>query len=99
LAVPLVSGSLATVVIVAAFVFLPQAPGFTGTWNAACDMSLKQFGVPHDQVVAYGLVTWLIQIVVNVGAGAIALAFQDLSVRELVAVSKEGASAAQVERS
>jgi hypothetical protein len=62
-------------------------------------MSLKQFDVPHDQIVAYGLVTWLIQIVVNVGAGAVALAFQDLSVRELVAVSKEGASAAQAERS
>ena len=95
--VPLVPASLASVVIVAAFVFLPQAPGFVGTWQKACDVSLGLFGVPHDQIVAYSLLTWVIQIVVNVGAGAVALAFQDLSVRDLVSVSKGDASSARVE--
>jgi hypothetical protein len=91
--VPLIAASLTSVVVVAAFVFLPQAPGFVGTWQKACDVALSLFGVPHDHVVAYSLLTWVIQIVVNVGAGAIALAFQDLSVRELVALPKDGASA------
>lgn len=82
--VPLVAASLATVVIVALFVFLPQAPGFVGTWQAACVVSLSLFGVPKDQAVGYSLLTWFIQMVVNVGAGAVAVAFQDLSVRQLM---------------
>ena len=34
--VPLVPAALASIVIVAAFVFMPQAPGFLGTWQAGC---------------------------------------------------------------
>lgn len=84
LQVPLVQASLATVVIVAVFVFLPQGPGFVGTWQAACVVSLALFGVPKDQAVGYSLITWVIQMGVNVGAGAIAAAFQDFSVRQLM---------------
>jgi uncharacterized membrane protein YbhN (UPF0104 family) len=84
--VPLVAASLATVVIVATFVFLPQGPGFVGTWQAACVVSLALFHVPKDVAVGYSLLTWVIQLVVNVGAGAVAAAFEDLSVRQLVAV-------------
>jgi len=87
--VPLLAASLATVVVVAAFVFLPQAPGFVGTWQAACVLALGLFGVPQDQAVGYSLLTWLIQMVVNVGSGAIAAAFQDLSVRQLVSTSED----------
>jgi uncharacterized protein (TIRG00374 family) len=93
--VPLVAASLATVVIVAAFVFLPQMPGFVGTWQTACLVSLTRFGVPHDQVVAYSLLTWVIQIVVNVGAGAVAFAFQDLSMSQLAAAQKDGVASKQ----
>jgi uncharacterized protein (TIRG00374 family) len=95
LVVPLVSASLATVVIVAAFVFLPQMPGFVGTWQTACDVSLARFGVGHDQIVAYSLLTWVIQIVVNVGAGAVAFAFQDLSVRQLTTAQRDGAASSR----
>jgi uncharacterized protein (TIRG00374 family) len=97
LPVPLVSASLATVVIVALFVFLPQGPGFVGTWQAACVVSLALFHIGKDQAVGYSLITWVIQMGVNVGAGAIAAAFQDFSVRQLrerpeddVAVSSSG---------
>jgi uncharacterized protein (TIRG00374 family) len=92
LPVPLVSASLATVVIVGFFAFVPQAPGFIGTWHAACVLSLGLFGVAKDEAVAYAWLTWGIQMVVNVGAGAVALAFQDLSVRQLVVSSPEAKS-------
>lgn len=92
LRVPLVAASLATVVVVAAFVFLPQAPGFVGTWQAACVLSLGLFGVPKEQAVGYSLLTWVIQMVVNVGAGGVAAAFQDVSLRQLVAPSAETVS-------
>ena len=48
LAVPAIPGALASVVIVAAFVFLPQAPGLVGTWQAGCVVALGLFGVPQD---------------------------------------------------
>jgi hypothetical protein len=70
-------------------------PGFVGTWQTACLVSLTRFGVPHDQVVAYSLLTWVIQIVVNVGAGAVAFAFQDLSMSQLATAQKGGAASRQ----
>jgi uncharacterized membrane protein YbhN (UPF0104 family) len=87
--VPLIPASLATVVIVALFVFLPQGPGFVGTWQAACVVSLSLFGVSKDHAVGYSMLTWVIQMVVNVGAGGVAAAFQDLSVRQLITRPQE----------
>jgi uncharacterized protein (TIRG00374 family) len=86
--IPLLSGSLVTVVIVAAFVSLPQAPGFLGTWQAGCVFALHEaFGVPRDVAVGFSLLTWAIQMTANVGSGAVALAIEGVSFRELV---KEG---------
>lgn len=82
--VPLVSASLAAVAIVAFFVFLPQAPGFVGTWQAGCVVALGLFGVSHELAVSYSFLTWLIQMAVNIGAGAACAAFEDLSVRRLM---------------
>jgi uncharacterized membrane protein YbhN (UPF0104 family) len=83
--IPLLSGSLVTVVIVATFVSLPQAPGFLGTWQAGCVFALHEvFGVSQDVAVGYSLLTWAIQMIANVGSGAIALAFEGVSLRELV---------------
>lgn len=82
--VPLLSASLATVVVVAFFVFLPQAPGFVGTWQAGCVVALGLFEVPRDLAVSYSLLTWLVQMVVNIGAGAACAAFEDLSFRTLL---------------
>jgi len=85
--VPLVSASLAAVVVVAFFVFLPQAPGYVGTWQAGCVIALGLFEVPHDLAVSYAFLTWLIQMVVNIGAGAACAAFEDLSFRNLLSPS------------
>jgi uncharacterized protein (TIRG00374 family) len=82
--VPLVAASLATVVIVAAFVFLPQAPGFIGTWQAGCVVALRLFGVPRDEALGYSLLTWIISMVMNIGAAGVFLAWEDLSPGQLL---------------
>ena len=79
LEVPLVSASLAAVVIVAFFVFLPQAPGYIGTWQAGCVLALSLYGVSREEAVGFSFLTWLIQMVVNIGAAAVCAAFEDLS--------------------
>jgi uncharacterized protein (TIRG00374 family) len=81
---PLVPAALASIVIVAAFVFMPQAPGFLGTWQAACVLALELFGVPKDQAVGYSLFTWVVQMVVNVGLGGLFVAREDVSLSQLV---------------
>jgi uncharacterized membrane protein YbhN (UPF0104 family) len=82
--VPLLSASLAAVVVVAFFVFLPQAPGFVGTWQAGCVVALGLFEVPRELAVSYSFLTWVVQMVVNIGAGAACAAFEDLSFRNLL---------------
>ena len=88
--IPLLSGSLVTVVIVATFVSLPQAPGFLGTWQAGCVFALHDlFGVPKDVALGFSLLTWAIQMTANIGSGAIALMIEGVSLRELVHESQE----------
>jgi len=82
--VPLVSASLTAVTVVAFFVFLPQAPGFVGTWQAGCVAALGLFHVPAELAVSFSFLTWLIQMVVNIGAGAACAAFEDVSLRTLL---------------
>jgi hypothetical protein len=82
--VPLLPASLACIVIVAAFVFMPQAPGFLGTWQAGCVLALDLFGVPRDLAVGFSLLTWLIQMLVNVPLGGYFVAREDVSLRQLL---------------
>lgn len=91
--VPLVSAALTIMVTVAAFVFLPQAPGFVGTWQAACVLALGFFGVSQDLAVGYSLLTWIAAMGTNVGLGGIFLAREDLSLSQLVHAADEQAAA------
>lgn len=84
LSVPLIPAALASVVIVAAFVFLPQAPGFVGTWQAGCVVALGLFGVPNDMAVGYSLLTWILSMAVNVSTAGLFLVREHLSLRDLV---------------
>jgi uncharacterized protein (TIRG00374 family) len=84
---PAIPAALASMVIVAAFVFLPQAPGLVGTWQAGCIVALGLFDVPHDLAVGYSFLTWLTAIVVQVGLGGFFLTREDLSWRDLLARS------------
>jgi len=81
---PFVGGSLACLVVVAAAVFLPQAPGFVGTWQVGCTAALAIFHVPDERAVAFSLLTWVIQLVTSVGLGGICLAREDLSVSDML---------------
>ncbi len=88
--VPPVAGALTIMVTVAAFVFLPQAPGFVGTWQAACVLALHDFfGVPKDLAVGYSLLTWIASMGVNVGLAGLFLAREDLSLSQLVRAAGE----------
>lgn len=90
--VPLVAGALTIMVTVAAFVFLPQAPGFVGTWQAACVLALSEFyGVPRDLAVGYSVLTWIVSMSVNVGLAGIFLAREDLSLAQLVRAADDDA--------
>jgi uncharacterized protein (TIRG00374 family) len=82
--VPLLRAALAVLVVVAAAVFVPQGPGFVGTWQYGCVTALSLFAVPHEQAVGFSLLTWIVQMSVNVGLGGFFLAREDLSVRQLV---------------
>ena len=92
--VPLVAASLATVVVVAAMVFLPQAPGFVGTWQAGCVLALNWFHVGHDVAVGYSVLTWVIQMVVNIVTAGIFLAREDLPLGRLLRLASREAPAA-----
>jgi hypothetical protein len=95
--VPLVSAALVTMVIVAAFVFLPQGPGFVGTWQAGCVVALELFGVPKDLAVSYSLLTWLLQMLTNIGLAGVFVARQDLSVREIFEAEEQAPDAIRQE--
>ena len=82
--VPLLAGSLTAVVVVAAAVFLPQGPGFVGTWQLACQMALGYFDISPDVALGYSLLTWAVQMIVNVGVGGFCLAREDVSLRDLM---------------
>ncbi len=83
LAAPVIPAALASLVVVAAFVVLPQAPGLVGTWQAGCVVALGLFGVPREAAVGYSFLTWLTAMSVQVGLGGIFLAREDVSLRDL----------------
>src|SRR5262249_24253313 len=91
---PLIPAALASIVIVAAFVFIPLGPGFVGTWQAGCVLALDLFCVPRDQAVRYSLLTWVVQMLLNVGLGGFLLAREALSLRELMRTSETAAGTA-----
>jgi uncharacterized protein (TIRG00374 family) len=96
--VPPVTGALTIMVTVAAFVFLPQAPGFVGTWQAACVLALHDFyGVPKDLAVGYSLLTWIASMGVNVSLAGLFLAREDLSLSQLVRAAGQVETAAAEE--
>jgi uncharacterized membrane protein YbhN (UPF0104 family) len=80
--------ALTSMVTVAAFVFLPQGPGFVGTWQAGCVLALGLFGVERDLAVGFSLLTWVGMMGSNLLAGAIFLAREDLSLGQLLRESR-----------
>jgi glycosyltransferase 2 family protein len=89
--VPLIAASLTTAVAVAAAVFVPQAPGFVGVWQAACVAALPIFGVSKADAFSYGIFTWVLQMAINIGTAGVFLVREDLSLGQLLRVAaREG---------
>ena len=87
--IPLVPGALATVVSVAFAVFVPQLPGFVGGWQTGCKLALEDiFHIDHNLMVAYSLLTWVLQMAVNIGTAAFFLAREDLSVGQMLRLAQ-----------
>jgi hypothetical protein len=91
--VPVIAAALTTVVVVAAFVFLPQGPGFVGTWQLGCVMALSFFHVAEDVAVGYSILTWIVSMSTNVILAGIFLAREDLSLGQLVRTANEAPTA------
>jgi uncharacterized protein (TIRG00374 family) len=48
--------------IVAVFVMIPAAPGFVGTYQAGCIVSLAIFGVPREEALAFSLLVHFLSL-------------------------------------
>src|SRR5262249_24453029 len=87
--VPLVQTSLTPRVVVAAFVFLPQGPGFVGTWQAGCVLGLGLFQVPQDVAVGFSLLSWAGMMGSNLLGGAVFLMREDIALRDVLRVGRD----------
>ncbi len=80
-----------TAVVVAAAVSVPSAPGFIGVFQAGSSMALALFAVEDSDVrFAFGMLTWLIQMVVIVPLGLWSLARLKLTFADLASAAKSG---------
>jgi len=86
LSVPLVSGGLALVTVVAGAVSAPSAPGFIGTFQAGCILALGLFGISHADAVPYSFVVWAAQWLAQIVLGIVFLLRENISFREVASV-------------
>ena len=89
--IPLPAASVSLMVIVAAFVSLPQAPGFVGTWQAGCVAALALYGVSQEVAIGYSLVTHVVQLVVVIAVGVACLAVDNVRLGELATLARSEA--------
>ncbi len=92
---PLLPLGLAVTVIVAAAVSVPSAPGFIGVFWAGSEIALGLFAVPKSMGFTFGILTWLVQMVVICGFGVWALSSLHLSLRDVRAGPGEEAEEAE----
>ena len=90
---PLLAASMSLMLIVAAFVALPQAPGYVGTWQAGCVTALAFYGVSLEVAIGVSLVTHIVQLLVVIVLGGLSLATDSMRFSEMVALAQheEGA--------
>lgn len=84
----------ATAVIVAAAVSVPSAPGFIGVFQAGSSMALALFGVGDSTAFTFGMLTWVVQMVVIVPLGLWSLARLRLSFGDMVSAARSPEPAA-----
>ena len=80
---PLLVGSLVVTAVVAIAVSVPSAPGYIGSFQIGCVLSLGIFAVAESQAVAYSIVLHVTQSVGVILAGVYSLWTQGMSLSEL----------------
>jgi uncharacterized protein (TIRG00374 family) len=88
LPVPLLTGGLALVTIVAGAVSAPSAPGFIGTFQAGCILALSFFGVDRADAVPYAFVVWAAQWLTQIVLGVVFLLRENISFRDVRAAEE-----------
>lgn len=85
---PLLVGALVVTAVVAIAVSVPSAPGYIGSFQIGCVLSLAIFGVAESQAVAYSIVLHVTQSIGVIAAGLYSLWTQNMSLRELESVQR-----------
>jgi hypothetical protein len=88
LPVPLVTGGLTLVTIVAGAVSAPSAPGFIGTFQAGCILALSFFAVDRADAVPYAFVVWAAQWLTQIVLGVVFLLRENISFRDIRAAEE-----------
>ncbi|MEY4951483.1 MAG: hypothetical protein RL698_3694 [Pseudomonadota bacterium] len=91
---PLVPLGFAVTVIVAAAVSVPSAPGFIGVFWAGSQMALALFGIDRSTALSYGLLNWVVQMVVILSMGTWSLSRLNLSLGEVASAARSAEPAA-----
>lgn len=92
IAAPLIPLGFATTVVIAAAVSVPSAPGFIGVFWAGAEIALGMFGVSKSMGFTFGVLNWLVQMVVIIALGMWALSRLNLSLGDVKAVPGSAAS-------
>jgi hypothetical protein len=91
---PLIPLGFAATVIVAVAVSVPSAPGFIGVFWAGSEIALDLFGVPKSMGFTFGVLNWLVQMVVICGLGMWSLSRLQLSLRDMRGIASTTSDAA-----
>jgi len=92
IAAPLIPLGFATTVVVAAAVSVPSAPGFIGVFWAGAEIALGMFGIPKSMGFTFGVLNWLVQMVVIISLGMWSLSRLNLSLGDVKAAPGPAAS-------
>jgi uncharacterized protein (TIRG00374 family) len=85
---PLLVGSITVSAVVAIAVSVPQAPGYIGSFQLGCVLSLAIFNVSQSDAIAYSIVSHITQFAAVVAAGLYSLVREGVTMRQLEAVSE-----------
>lgn len=91
-AAPLIPLGFATTVIVALAVSVPSAPGFIGVFWAGSELALGLFDVDKSMGFTFGVLSWIVQLIVIVAMGMWSMSRLNLSLGDMrnAASSQEG---------
>jgi uncharacterized membrane protein YbhN (UPF0104 family) len=91
---PLFPLGLAATVIIALAVSVPSAPGFIGVFFVGSEIALTLFGIPKSMGFTFGVLNWLVQLVVIVLLGMWSLSRLQLSLGDVRAAAESSPSEA-----